>query len=331
MNGDHAIPRTEAVRSPAPEMDQPRPVPVALEVWGNDYRQILDTAVAADELGFSALYYGESPHGLNLETFMVLAAVATHTTTIRIGPVIANLLPGYRSFPLLVRQIHALSVISDGRVDLRTGTGASARWAAPWWRPAGIDYPGRATRRALLAEWLAAFQHVWGSRTGGFRGEHLHFDQILLEPPVERPPVTVAAMGPKSMRIAAAYSDVWEASFLDPEEYRVLARRFDRLAGEGHRRLTRALEVDAIAAATNQVRHQFEQRFLAERDAAGPAALAKALFGPADAIAEKMAAYIDVGVEQFLAACVDPHDIGGLAVLAQAAALASTHDRSAEG
>jgi Luciferase-like monooxygenase len=62
-----------------------------IEVWGNDYRQILDTAAAAEELGFSAFYYGESPHSLNLETWTVLAGVTARTTSIRIGPVIANL------------------------------------------------------------------------------------------------------------------------------------------------------------------------------------------------------------------------------------------------
>lgn len=62
-----------------------------IEVWGNDYRQILDTAVAAEELAFSAFYYGESPHSLNLETWTVLAGVTARTTSIRIGPVIANL------------------------------------------------------------------------------------------------------------------------------------------------------------------------------------------------------------------------------------------------
>jgi alkanesulfonate monooxygenase SsuD/methylene tetrahydromethanopterin reductase-like flavin-dependent oxidoreductase (luciferase family) len=294
---------------------------IGLEVWGNDYQQIFDTAVAAEELGFGAFYYGESPHPLNLETWTVLAGVAARTATIRLGPVIANLLPGYRSFPLLVRQLHTLAVISNGRVDLRTGTGAATRWAAQWWLPIGVDYPERAERRALLDEWLEALHVVWSSTRSGFRGERLRFDEIRLEPPVERPRVTVAAMGPKSMSVAAARADVWEASHVFPDHYRVLGRQLDGLSHQRHRRVIRALEIDVVTAPTEARRRRLEQTFLSERGPDGPAALAKALTGPADLMATKMRAYLDAGAERFLAACVDPHDTGSLEVLAQAAAL----------
>ena len=297
------------------------PVRIALEVWGNDYRRILDTAVAAEELGFRALYYGESPHALNLETWTVLGGIAAHTTTLRIGPVITNLLPHYRSFPLFVRQVHALAVISGGRFDLRTGTGASARWASPWWRPVGIHYPNRAERRALLEEWLTAFRHLWRTPTSGFRGEHLRFDRIDLDPRVDEPPVTVAAMGPKSMKIAAAHADVWEASYLDPSDYRAKVRRFEELTREQDRHVARALEVDVVTAATRTDRRRLERSFLAERGPDGPAALGKALTGPPGELAEQLAAYVEAGVDQFLAACVDPHDTTTLETLAQASAL----------
>jgi alkanesulfonate monooxygenase SsuD/methylene tetrahydromethanopterin reductase-like flavin-dependent oxidoreductase (luciferase family) len=306
---------------------EPGAVPIALEVWGNDYRQILDTALAAEQLGFRAFYYGESPNGLNLETWTVLAGVAAHTSSIRIGPVITNLLPGYRSFPLLMRQVHALAVISQGRLDLRTGTGAATRWAAPWWRPVGVDYPDRAERRALLDEWLAAYDHLWSGAAGGFRGERVHFDQIRLEPPVERPPVTVAAMGPKSMSVAAARADVWEASHLHPREYRVRAGQFGALCGDRRRRVIRSLEVDVVTAPTGRGRRSLEQSFLAQRGREGPPALDLALTGPAEELAATLSAYLDAGVERFLAACVDPHDTNSLEVLAEAAAAATRRER----
>ena len=292
--------------------------PIGLEVWGNDLGQVVDTAVAAEELGFDALYYGESPHPLNLETWTVLTAVAMRTSSLRVGPVIANLLPSYRSFPLLVRQVHALAVASAGRLDLRTGTGAAARWAAPWWRPVGVAYPGRAARRAVLDEWLLAYDHVW-SRAGRFAGAQLRFEEIRLEPPVDRPPVTVAAMGPLAMRVAAVRADVWEASHLDPDGYRELARRFDGLCAP-ERRPVRALELDVVTAPTAAARRRLEQTFLAERGAGGPGALGRALTGPPGALAERLAAYRDVGVERVLAACVDAHDTGSLEALAQGAA-----------
>lgn len=293
---------------------------LALEVWGHDYRRLIATARAAEELGFAALYYGEAPHGLNLETGTVLAALAERTTTLRLGPVIANLLPAYRSFPLFARQVHSLAVISDGRFDVRTGTGAAAAWARPWWTPAGVDYPDRATRRRILDEWLAALHHVWSRPGEPFCGQAVRFDRLALDPPVPRPPITVAAVGPRSMAIAARHADIWEASYLAPAEYERLRAQFDALTADRRPRVPRSLEVDAVTATTDAARRRLEQRFLAERGADGPTALAKALRGTPPEIAEQLTAYRAAGVDQLVIAAVDPADRSTLETLAEAAA-----------
>lgn len=297
---------------------------IALEVWGADVGRITATARLAEELDFSALYYGESPHGLNLETWTVLAGLAGRTTGLRLGPVITNLLPAYRSFSLLVRQVHTLAILSAGRLDLRTGTGASRQWAGPWWAPAGIDYPDRAVRRRILDEWLAAYHQLWDSPGTAFRGDHLRFDEIRIDPAIPRPPVTVAAAGPASMAIAARHADVWEASHLTPTEFRRLDERFEELAGQTGRRIARSVEVDAVIAATEPERRAAETRFRAERGPDGGEFLARALAGPLEVVAAQLVAYAEAGVDQLLVACVDPFDIGALETLAAAAALAGT-------
>jgi alkanesulfonate monooxygenase SsuD/methylene tetrahydromethanopterin reductase-like flavin-dependent oxidoreductase (luciferase family) len=274
-------------------------------VWGNDYEQLLATARAAEQFGFTALYYGESPHRLNLETSTVLAALAAHTTTLRIGSVITNLLPAYRSFPLFVRQIEALTVISRGRFDLRTATGAAQAWARPWWDGAGVVYPDRAARRRILEQWLHQLRQVWATSAA----------------PVDRPPITVAATGPHALAIAARHSDVWEASFCTIGQFRELAARFDELAARRRPRVLRSLEIDAVTAATAPARQRLTARFLAERGDDGPVALAKAVTGSAGEIAEQLAAYHSAGVDQLLIATVDPHDQATLETLATAATL----------
>lgn len=297
------------------------PLRIALEVWGHDYGRLVDTARVAERLGFDAVYLGESPHGLNLETWTALGGVAEATASIRLGPVIAHLLPAYRSFPLLVRQLHTLAVVSGGRGDFRTGTGAAGRWARPWWEPAGLDYPARAARRAILEEWLRAFHHVWSRPGEPFYGECLRFERLPLEPTVERPPLTVAASGPQAMELAARYADVWETSYLTPAELRREAARFQEAAARYGRPVARGVEVDAVTAATGAERRRLKQRFLAERGPSGPAALARALTGPPAAVAEQMADYADAGADRLLVAAVDPHDRASLEALAEAAAL----------
>jgi alkanesulfonate monooxygenase SsuD/methylene tetrahydromethanopterin reductase-like flavin-dependent oxidoreductase (luciferase family) len=301
------------------------PPRLALEVWGHDYGRIAATAEAAEELGFGALYYGESPGPLNLETWTVLAGLAERTTTLRIGPVIANLLPGYRSFPLFARQVHALAVVSGGRLDVRTGTGAASTFARPWWNPAGIDYPDRDRRRGILDEWLAALHHLWSRPEEPLSGQHVRFDAgaLGLDPPVARPPITVAAVGPASMRIAARHADVWEASYLTPAEFAALGRRFDEITATsegGARPVLRSLEVDAVTAGSAAARRRLERRFLAERGAADPAALSKALTGTGDELARQLTAYRAAGADQLVIAAVDPHDRSTLETVAEAAA-----------
>jgi alkanesulfonate monooxygenase SsuD/methylene tetrahydromethanopterin reductase-like flavin-dependent oxidoreductase (luciferase family) len=208
--------------------------------------------------------------------------------------------------------------MSGGRFDLRTGTGASARWARPWWQPVGVTYPGRATRRAILDEWLRAVRQLWAEPGRPFAGAHLQFGEIRLDPAVERPPVTVAAVGPKAMEVAARHADVWEASYLTPDGFAALAARF----GPPARPVIHSLEVDAVTAATELERRRLEQAFLAERGEAGPAALGQALTGPSERLAEQLAAYRAAGVDQVVVACVDPHNRSSLETLARAAALA---------
>ena len=303
---------------------------IALEVWGADAGRIAATARLAEELGFSALYYGESPHGLNLETWTVLAALTARTTTLRLGPVITNLLPSYRSFALLVGQVRTVNVLSGGRLDLRTGTGAGRRWAEPWWAPAGVDYPDRAVRRAILDEWLAAYRLLWDSPGAPFRGEHLRFDAIAADPNPGRVPVTVAAVGEASMAVAAGHADVWEASHLTPDEFRSLDERFRAItAGAGVERvIERSLEVDAVLAATEDRRRRAEARFLAERGPDGRRFLSRALTGPIEAVAAQLVAFAEAGVDQLVVACVDPFDAEALEVLAAAAELNSPSSRS---
>ncbi|HEY1974845.1 MAG TPA: LLM class flavin-dependent oxidoreductase [Pseudonocardia sp.] len=190
-------------------------------------------------------------------------------------------------------------------------TGHAARaWARPWWEQIDLPYPDRTERRRVLDEWLHALHQIWAAPDHPLGGEH-----------IDRAPITVAATGPRAMRIAARYADVWEASFCTIARFRDLATRFDELAGHRHPRVPRSLEIDAITGPTAGARQRLTTRFLAERGPDGPAALAKALTGSAHQIAERLAAYHDAGVDQLLIATVDPHDQATLEALATAATL----------
>ncbi len=290
----------------------------ALEVWSNDWERIEGTCRLAERLGYDAFYYGESPTGLNLECWAILSALARSTRRIRLGPVIANLLPSYRSLALLAREAATVAILSEGRLDFRTGAGAARRYADPWWRPFGVDYGDYPERLELLDRSIPALRSLWaGGRArlaeGGEDGEV----ELGFRPPAI--PVTLAASGPSGIRCAARHADVWEASYRTPEEFAELSALFDAASPPARGPVVRALEIDVFVGRS---REQAGAVLSAVREERGPEhaprVIERSLHGTPDEVAAQLARVASAGVEQLLLAFHDPHDARALEAFAEA-------------
>ncbi len=279
---------------------------IALEVWSARFDQVLATCRRAESLGIDALYYGESPHGLNLDCWTTLAGLAASTEHIRLGPVITNILPSYRSLLLLAKQAATVAAIAGTRVDLRTGAGAAAPAARRWWEPYGVEYPDYGRRLDDLETALSELPRLWTSLGG---------DGAPL-------PVTVAARGARAVALAARWADRWETSFCTPAEFTEQFERMRRLTGH-QRRLPTSLEIDGFVALDGGNVDKLLSRVREER--AGEdldRVFERALIGTPDDAAQKMAELADCGVDQLLIALHDPHDGEALEAVAEAARLA---------
>lgn len=280
---------------------------IGLEVWGDDVDRVLAACRHAEDVGIDLFAYGESPHDLNLECWTVLTTLAAATERIRLGPVIANVLPEFRSAFLLARQVETLAAIAPGRVELRTGVGAAARHARPWWKPHGIHYSGYERR---LAD-LAAALELWADRSAR-RGSGV--------------PVTIAATGDRALALAARRADVWETSFCTPDEYVDRRRRFDAaLAASPNpdRRVARCLEIDGFIGTTPEAVDRVLAAARADRGAAEDldAIVARALVGTPERVAELLDRLGEVGVDRVLVALHDPLDLDAITALAEARSL----------
>ena len=190
----------------------------AVEVWSDRWEAIERTARLVERLGYDALYYGESPTGLNLDCWSVLAALARSTRSLRLGPVITNLLPGYRSLALLAKQAATVAILAEGRLDFRTGAGAARRYAAAWWEPFGIDYPGYRERLELVDRAIPVLRALWaGEPVALAAGAEQGSVTLGFRPPAI--PITLAASGAAGIACAARHADVWEASYRTPAEF----------------------------------------------------------------------------------------------------------------
>src|SRR5687768_11963022 len=96
------------------------------------YRETVELAVAAEELGFSsfwlAQHHGSPGDGLLPSPLVLLAAVAERTSTIRLGTGV--LAAGLEDPRRLAEDAAVLDALCGGRLELGVGSGSDAAAAA---------------------------------------------------------------------------------------------------------------------------------------------------------------------------------------------------------
>lgn len=146
--------------------------------------------------------------GTLLEAWTTLAALAVTTSRVRLGTLVTNIT--YRNPALLAKQAITVDHLSGGRLEIGIGA-AGTRRDDP--RVAGVEEWSTPERAARFEEFVHIVDTVL---TGGdaFEGEHYRTAAFERGPwPVQRPrpPLTVAAQGPRTLRVAARFADTWNA------------------------------------------------------------------------------------------------------------------------
>jgi len=302
-----------------------------LEIWGTDYEKIKQTCILAEELGYYGFYYGESLTDIDLDCWTLLSTLIPITSKIRLGPVITYILPDYRSLALLVKQSITFQDISRGRLEFRTGPGASIDYSLQWWYPFGINYSNAIKRVALFDEGIQLLSKFLGSsgkdyeqQSGStmvtnFEGQFYKLRGASFVKPKIKIPITIAAKQDRMMKIAATYADIWECSYLTPNEYSTLNKRFEILLNAQNstkskdpqnKKIIRSIELDVLIANTEQELEYKKKIFALER---GPGVynqiLKKGLVGNPDEVSKRVQEYVNLGISQFFLAFQDPFDL----------------------
>lgn len=198
-----------------------------------DPRAMVDLAVAAEDAGWDGLFLwdhvlhpGNEPADV-ADTWITLAAVATATTTIRLGPMVTPL--ARRRPHKLAREAATLDHLSAGRLTLGLGL--------------GVDHAGELTRfdelvdaRArgdLLDEGAALLVELWSGEPVSHRGDRFVADGVSFRPrPCQQPriPLWFAAEpgSRRPVRRAARYDGLFPIH-VDRDE---LARMVDVVVAE---------------------------------------------------------------------------------------------------
>jgi alkanesulfonate monooxygenase SsuD/methylene tetrahydromethanopterin reductase-like flavin-dependent oxidoreductase (luciferase family) len=305
-----------------------------LEIWGTDYNKIKDTCFLAEKLGYNGFFYGESLSDIDLDCWTVLSNLSALTTKIKLGPVITYLLPQYRSIALLAKQAVTLQEISDGRLEFRTGVGAIPKWASQWWHPYGIEYPSNVQRACMLDEGIFLLRKLWKYDSDDelsvhFSGKYFKLNGAPSMKPSKTIPITIAAMKRKTMQIANKYADVWESSYLTPDQLAALNKKFEGLKYNsnengkhdcvGGKLIKKSIELDVLIADSNTDLEHKKRIFVSERGSATAQMIFKyGLVGRPYGVAERLRKYIDVGIDQFFLAFQDPFDSDALELFTEA-------------
>jgi alkanesulfonate monooxygenase SsuD/methylene tetrahydromethanopterin reductase-like flavin-dependent oxidoreductase (luciferase family) len=173
-------------------------------------RELATMASEAEATGWDAAFYWD---GISLgsgdifDPWVVMAAIATATTTLRFGAIVTP--PARRRPWKLAREAITLDHLSNGRLILPVGLGALDDGAF-----GNVGEPTDArTRAERLDESLAILDGLWSGQPFGFKGRHYAFGPMTFRPqPVQRPrvPIWVAATmrSQRSLRRAALWDGV---------------------------------------------------------------------------------------------------------------------------
>ena len=103
-------------------------------------------------------------------------------------------------------------------------------YATQWWYPFGIDYPNVEERISLLDEGLDLLRLLWSKPEVYFSGKYFKVKGSKLKNPGIPIPITVAAKRRKMMQLAAKHADIWESSYLSPEQFAYINSEFEEIA-----------------------------------------------------------------------------------------------------
>jgi alkanesulfonate monooxygenase SsuD/methylene tetrahydromethanopterin reductase-like flavin-dependent oxidoreductase (luciferase family) len=164
------------------------------------FRQVIESAVVAEELGFETFWVGEHhfSHYICSHPAVLLSAIAARTSRIRIGTAVC--LAAHHDPVRLAEDYAMADVISQGRLDLVLGRGLFLEGYRGFNMPFG-------EARSRLEEAAAIIRGAWTTAPFTFEGRYRQVAALEVQPrPVQQPhpPIWIAGgRSPESVAYAA--------------------------------------------------------------------------------------------------------------------------------
>ena len=177
------------------------------------YTEAREMALQAEAVGFDAIWlfdhllYRSPGHPTNgtWECWTMLSALAEATQHVELGALV--LCTQFRNPALVAKMATTLDEVSHGRFIL--GVGAGAGWSEAEFTAFGMPFDHRLGR---FAEALQILKPLLKEGQVDFAGQYYQVRDCEITPRGPRrsgPPLLVGALGPRMLRLAAQYADLW--------------------------------------------------------------------------------------------------------------------------
>ena len=210
------------------------------------FGDLVAMARLAEQVGFDALWLGDhllyelavGPRG-PWEVWTTLAALATATERIELGPLVAS--TSFHAPAMLAKLAATVDAISQGRLILGLGAG----WNRREFDAFGFPYDRRVSR---FAEALAVIAPLLREGRATFHGEFYDVDDCVLDPgPVREggPTIMLGSNSPRMLSIGLPVVDAWNVWW---SIYANSVERFVEIKAEVDAAMPEGRTVEATAA-----------------------------------------------------------------------------------
>jgi probable F420-dependent oxidoreductase len=179
-----------------------RPLRIGHQLSGRVDGSPVDTARRAEELGFDIVLAADHV-GTGMSPLAALAAIATATTTIRLGTLVLN--NDMRNPVQLAWEVASIDALSGGRFELGLGAGHTPQEYAA----TGIERSAPAVRKQRLAESVEIVRALLDGETVDHLGEHYRIERAHIDRSTQpHLPILVGGNGEALLTHAGAHADI---------------------------------------------------------------------------------------------------------------------------
>jgi F420-dependent oxidoreductase-like protein len=270
-----------------------------------------DTMVAiarvAEETGFDSVWVYDHLHTFpdvsqqsTWEAWTLMAGLAEVTERVRLGQMCTC--NSYRQPSYLAKVTACIDVMSAGRLDVGIGAG----WSEHEYLGYGYDFPSAATRIGQLDEAVQILRSMWTQDETTFDGVHYQLAGAINRPrPMQdpHPPLWIAGGGEQlTLRIVARYAD-YANYFGDDATFRhktEVLKGHCRDVGRDFDEITLTANVDCLIGDSES--SAADKLAVWNKPGSEDKAVwaARALYGTAEQVAEKVATFRSRGVEYLI-------------------------------